>query len=64
MQLLALRHQAPARQGVGVLAADQTPDFAQPLGIDYPETRAVAGTPDEFLVEGGHDFAVVVEDLA
>ena len=64
MQLLALRHQAPARQGISVLAADQTADFAQPLGIDYAEARAVAGTPHELLVEGGHELAVVVEDLA
>lgn len=64
VQLFALGHERETRERVGVLAAEQSADAAAGFGGDDAEAVPVAGAPDEFLVEGRHEFAVVREDAS
>jgi hypothetical protein len=63
VQLLALRHQAVARQRVGVLPAHQCADTAD-RRVNHTQAAAVAVAPGQLLPEGGHQFAVAIQDAA
>src|SRR5213078_3750059 len=63
VNLLALGHQGEAGERVGVLAADQDADAAQPR-LAHTQTGAVAIGPRELLPERRHELAVVIEHAA
>ena len=63
MHLLALGDQGIPVQRMGVVAAGKG---AQPADIRLPdpESAAVAPGPDHFFRKGGHEFAVLAENLS
>src|SRR5512135_112835 len=63
MNLLALRHEREPSERVRILAADEHPDPAQLRAADA-QPAAIAVRPDELLVVGRHEFAVMVQEGA
>lgn len=64
MHLLPLRHQTPPRKRIRILPTKQRPNLPTPLRLHHLQSGTISIRPDQFLVEGRHEFPLVVQEDA